>query len=84
MSAFTAAIVVGAGTGINAVRQVQRNKEPFGTILAGLVFAAICVAINDASKSNLGTALAMVFLLSSILTNGVKFLDTLNKVVESY
>lgn len=83
-SPFTAFIVVGAGTGINTVRQLQRGHNAFPTIIAGVAFGTICVALNDTTGADFGTMLAIIFLLTSFLTNGVTFLDTLTKVVEAY
>lgn len=81
---FTAFIIVGAGTGINATRQIQKGNQPFVTVLGGIVFGTICVAVNDVTSSDLGTMLAMIYLLTSVLTNGVSFMNTLTNVVENY
>lgn len=84
MSSFNAFLVVGAGAGINAIRQVQRNQNAVPTMLAGAGFGVICVLINDLSKTSFGTMLAAVFLLSSFFINGVALLDSINQAIENY
>lgn len=81
---FTAFLLVAAGASMNALRQVQKNKSPFGTLLAGMLFGTICVGLNDISKENFGTLLAGLFLLSSVLVSGVPLIDSVAKVAESY
>lgn len=81
---FTAFLLVAAGTSMNAANGMRKGHPPFGTLLAGILFGAICVGINDLSKQNLGTLLAGVFLLSSVLVSGVPFIDSVADVAESY
>lgn len=81
---FNAFLLVAAGASMNAIRAVQRGKSPFGTLLAGILFGAICVGINDLSRKDLGTLLAGVFLLSSALVSGVPLIDSMANVAESY
>lgn len=81
---FNAFLLVAAGVTMNAVRGMQRGKSPFGTILAGILFGAICVGINDLSRKDFGTMLAAIFLLSSALVSGVPLIDSLAAVAESY
>lgn len=81
---FTAFLLVATGAGMNAVRAMQKGKSPFGILLGGIVFGAICVGINDISRQNVGTLLAGLFLLSSTLTSGVPFIESLGKVTDSY
>ena len=83
-SPFSAFLIVMAGAGINSARHLQKGEEAFSTILAGAVFGTVCVAINNTTKSDLGTGLGILFLLSSFLTNGVAFMDTLTSVLDSY
>ena len=84
MKSFDAALIVFLGGGMNAVRAIQQGKAPFSIILGSIVFAAICVALNDLTKARFGTVLAGVFLLSSALYSGVPFVDTLTKSIDSY
>ena len=81
---FTAFLLVAAGTSMNAVRGIQRGKSPFGTILGGLLFGTICVALNDLGKANIGTLLAGLFLLSSTLVSGVPLIDSIADAANSY
>lgn len=81
---FTAFLLVAAGSGMNAAAAVQNGHTPFPTILGGIVFGAICVAINDVGGGGLGTMLAAIFLLGSALTSGVRFIDSLTTAVEAY
>ena len=81
---FNAFLLVAAGTGMNAVRTIQRGKPAFGVVLGGLLFGVICVGINDVSKANLGTLLAALFLLSSSLVSGVPLIDSIADAAESY
>ena len=78
----TAGGVVAAGVAINAVSAIQRGKDITSTLWAGCAFAVICVALNTFTKNNIGTALALVFLLSSFLMNGTRIFDTTNKLIE--
>lgn len=83
MKNMTALGIVAGGTAINTVSAVQKSKDPFPTIIGGIAFGTICVGINALTKSSVGTLLAVLFLLSSFLTNGVKFLETLEAVINS-
>lgn len=84
MKSFDAALIVFIGGGMNTIRAIQKGRAPFGIILGSIVFAAICVALNDLTKARFGTALAGVFLLSSALLSGVPMIETLQKSVNSY
>ena len=80
----TAAFIVSAGTGINMLRIVQRKKSPFSALMGGAAFAVFCVAIDEITKTKLGTGMALLFLLGALLTNGTAFMDTINKALDSY
>lgn len=82
--AFTAFLLVATGASMNAVRAIQKGKSPFGILLGGIVFGAICVGLNDISRQNVGTLLAGLFLLTSTLTSGVPLIESLAKVTDSY
>ena len=84
MKSFDAALIVALGVGMNAVRAIQKERSPFSIILGGIVFGAICVAINDLSRVRIGTLLAGVFLLSSTLVSGVPMIDSLVAATKSY
>lgn len=78
----SAAGIVAAGVGINIVSAIQRGKDISSTLWAGCAFAVICVTLNTFTKNNIGTGLALLFLLTSFLTNGVRIFDTTNKLIE--
>lgn len=84
MKSFNAFLLVAAGSGMNAVRAIQRGKSPFPIILGGILFGVICVGINDLSKVNLGSLMAGLFLLSSALVSGVPLIDSIADAAESY
>lgn len=73
----TAIGIIAAGTAINALTVMQKGKPVTSTLFGGGAFALACVAINAATPQNLGTAMALVFLLSSFLTNGVRLIDSI-------
>lgn len=75
--------VVMAGAGINSVNAIQKGESPARTIYAGLAFGTVCVGINTLAEENFGTMLAIVFLLSSFLRNGVRVLDTASNAIDS-
>ena len=81
---FTAFLLVAAGASMNAARAMQRGRSPMSTLLGGVVFGTICVALNDLTAKEIGTMLAGVFLLSSALASGVPLIDSLAKVANSY
>ncbi len=81
---FGAFLLVAAGTGINAARGLQKGHNPFPTLLAGIAFGAICVALNDLNSARLGTMFAALFLFGSVLTNGVAIIDSVNVALKSY
>lgn len=81
-SDFSAFIVVSIGTGINAVNAIQTGKDVVPVLVGGAVLGTACVALNETGYK-IGTMLAILFLLSSFLTNGVRMIDTLNAVVSS-
>ena len=78
----TAGGIVAAGVAINVVSAIQRGKDITSTLWAGCAFAVICVALNTFTKNNIGTLLALLFLLSSFLMNGTRIFDTTNKLIE--
>ena len=78
----TAGGIVAAGVAINAISAIQRGKDITSTLWAGCAFAVICVALNTFTKNNIGTLLALLFLLSSFLMNGTRIFDTTNKLIE--
>ena len=78
----TAGGIVAAGVAINAVSAIQRGKDITSTLWAGCAFAVICVTLNTFTKNNIGTGLALLFLLSSFLMNGTRIFDTTNKLIE--
>lgn len=80
VGAFTAILV---GTGINATHAVSKGKDPFPTLAAGVVLGTVCVGINAASGTDVGTAFAALFLLGSFLTNGVTTIDAVNAFIQS-
>lgn len=84
MSSFNAFLLVAAGTTVNAVRQMQRGHNAVPTFLGGAAFGVVCVLVNDLSKSSVGTMLAALFLFSSMLTNGVALLDSVNEAIANY
>lgn len=79
----SAFFVVMVGTGINMLAAVQRGKDYKSTLFAGLAFGTICVGINTGTAQNAGTGLALVFLLSSFLRNGVRLVDTTASAIDS-
>lgn len=79
----TAIGIVAAGTAINALSAIQRGKSPTSTLFGGGAFALVCVAINTATPQKLGTAIALVFLLSSFLSNGVRLIDSVTSALSS-
>ncbi len=81
---FTAFLLVIVGASMNAVRAVQKGKQPWSIILGGIVFGVVCVGVNDLSGKRLGTMLAAIFLLSSTLISGVAIMDSLTAVTQSY
>ena len=81
---FSAFLIVAAGTAINASRNIQKGHNAFPTILGGIAFGTLCVGINDVTKSETGNMLAVIFLLSSFLTNGVAFLDSIVAILDNY
>lgn len=83
MSALGAFTTVAVGTGINATSAVVHGKDPFSTLAAGVVLATVCVGINSATGSNIGTAFAALFLLGSFLTNGVTTITTVDRFINS-
>lgn len=76
ITAFPIALV---GTGINAVHNVTQGKDPFPTLIAGTAFGVLCVGVNTASSSSVGTLISSVFLLSAFLTNGVTLLTLIQQ-----
>ena len=76
MSSFsTVGMCVGA-VGVNTVYTIQHHHDPFPTILAGALFTGVCV-VAGGFRPEIGTALAALFLLSSLLTRGTAFINWL-------
>jgi len=51
------------------------------TILAGIVMGTICVGLNNATGTDIGTWLAAAILLASILTSGVEMMNMITDLV---
>lgn len=81
--ALSGFFIVAAGTGINAVHAVQKQSDPFPTIIGGVIFGTVCVALDTITDSKIGTMMAALFLLSSFLRNGVTIIDTVNSLINS-
>ena len=79
----SAFFIVMAGTGMNMLAAIQNGKDYKTSLFGGLAFGVICVGINTATEQNAGTGLALVFLLSSFLRNGVNVLDTTASAIDS-
>lgn len=84
MSAIGAFTLVAAGTGMNATAVVSKGRDPMGTIMAGTVLGVICVGLDSATDSTVGTAFAALFVLGSFLTNGVSTIELVNRFIQSY
>jgi hypothetical protein len=83
VSAVGAFTVVAAGTGINTIHAVTKGKDPFPTLAAGVVLGTICVGLNAATGSNIGSAFGALFLLGSFLTNGVETINVIDAFINS-
>ena len=83
MSAVGAFTLVSVGVGINAATAVTKRKDPFPTLAAGVVLGTVCVAVDTATGTNLGTMLAALFLLTSFLSNGVSTVTMIERFINS-
>lgn len=83
MSGVGAFTLVAVGTGINTAATIAKGRDPFPTLMAGTVLGTICVGLDSATGSNIGTAFGALFLLGSFLTNGVNTIDTVTSLIES-
>lgn len=79
MSNFSSVGVAGAGVAVVAINNVANGNDPFPAILAGGLFAFGCVLVSGINP-DLGTALAAVFLIGALLTNGSAVLNFLGAV----
>ena len=78
----TAFGIVCAGVGINYLAALQRDKPVGKLFWGGAVFGIICVTLNVLTKQNIGTLMALTFLLSSFLANGTRVFDTFNAAIK--
>lgn len=65
-------LAAGAGT-LNAVTAYNRKPSAgavYTPVLAGIVLGAVCVALNNASGTDIGTYLAAAVMLATILSTG--------------
>lgn len=83
MSAVGALTLVAVGTGINAAHTVAKRHDPFPVLAAGVILGTVCVGLDSATGSRVGTGLAALFLLASFLTNGVNTVTMVNKFIDS-
>lgn len=83
MAQLTGFFIVAAGTGINAAHAVQKQSDPFPTLMGGVIFGTLCVALDTVTDSKIGTMIAALFLLSSFLRNGVTLIDTANLLINA-
>lgn len=72
--------MVAFGTAINTAAAIQQDRDTFPTLLAGAVYGITCSFLDTLTGSNIGTALAALFLLSSFLIHGEGFVTILNAV----
>lgn len=71
MSSFSTVGLCALGTATNAVVAIKDGHDPFPTVFAGGLFAAGCVIVGTA-EPRLGTGIALLFLLGSLLLNGTQ------------
>jgi hypothetical protein len=70
---FSIISIAGTGVLINATYTVAHKHDPFPTILAGGLFMGACVLVGGA-RPEVGSALAAIYLLSTVITRGEYFI----------
>jgi len=81
MSNFSTAGVAAAGVAIVATNKVANGDDPFPSLLAGGLFTFGCILVSGINPG-MGTALAAVFLLGALFSNGSAVLNFITKVSE--
>jgi len=74
------ALYVGSSAAINAVSKVSKREDPVpGLIASGILFGLFAI-IGSLWRFDVVKAIAAVMLLAAILTNGVKFIQSLSSI----
>lgn len=66
-----------AGAGINFAYAARKHQDYFPGLLAAGMLSIACAFVGDAMSPGLGTALAALFLLTSLLTHGSDVISSL-------
>lgn len=84
MNATKVAGIVGIGVAINAVSVAREHDaaKAMSTIFAGVGLFAGLTGIGEYIDWSLATTLAVVYLLGTMLTRGVGFIDWFNSLVK--
>lgn len=83
MSSEFAPVMLCAGAiGINFVYNIRKGHDPFVPLLAGGLFATVCVIVTDVEPA-IGVALAAVFFLSVFLARGGEIVDVANSLTKA-
>lgn len=77
---FSTVTLATLGVGVNTAYTVAHGHDPFPTLLAGGLFMGGCV-MAGAVTPELGTALAGVYLLATLIYRGEFFFGFLNNLV---
>lgn len=64
------------GAAVNFTYAIDKKHDYFPGLLAAGMLAMACAFVNDVISPGIGTALAALFLLTSLLTHGVDVINT--------
>lgn len=81
-SEFGVITLTASGIGINAVKEIKTNRDPYPVLLAGVVLMAVFVFLGNV-RPRLGLAAAAVFFLASAIDGGPLIIQTVNQLINS-